>query len=274
MTKQRSGEWESYLRLLDLCYEVAQSLKGTQASIPHIPDCQQLAAKLFWHAASIYWLGQGTHAPVPESLVGGACFYDFASVAVLTRAALETYLTLFEVFLEPQTLDGFEFNHALWQLSGFVVREDLVPSDPSLTEWAARSQREIEEMRSRLCSTQKYSLLSAREKKAALRGRRSRDWSAVARAAGFGEDTIRKMYAYYSGYVHSDGLAGAQIMQAATREEQSRFIQGDMHLVMSILAKMVLGYESKFQEARRTCEGRPADYTLAQVWSEATRRLP
>jgi hypothetical protein len=274
MGKQRGSAWESYLRLLDLCYEVAQSLMGTRASIPHMPDCQQLAAKLFFHAASIYWLGQGTHAPVPISVRGGAYFYDFASIAVLTRAVLETYLTLFEVFLEPETLDEFEFNHALWQLSGFVVREGFVPSDPSMTEWVVRSRREIEEMRSRLCSTKKYLLLSARAKKAARRGRRSRDWSAVARAAGFGEETIQKMYAYYSGYVHSNGLAGAQIMQAATREEQSRFIEGHMHLVMSILAKTVLGYEGKFREARRICEGRPADYTLAQVWSGAANLLP
>jgi len=274
MGKQPSSERESYLRLLDLCYEVAQSLRATQASMPHMPDCQQLALKLFMHAASIHWLAQGTHAPVPESVVGGAYFYDFPSVAVLTRVALDTYLTLFEVFFEPETRDEFEFNHALWQLSGFVVREGVVPSDPGLRDWVAGSEREIEEMRSRLCATQKYASLSSGEKKAVLRGRRGRDWSAVARAAGFAEQTIRRMYAYYSGYVHADGLAGAQIMQAATREEQSRFIEGDMRLVMSMLAKTILGYEAKFQEARRICEGRPADHTLAQVWSEVARRLP
>jgi len=273
MTQRSSIDREPYLRLLDLCYEVAQSLKGTKSTVPHLPDCQQLAGKLFMHAASIWWLAQGTRAPAPES-VGGADFYDFPSVAVLTRVALETYLTLFEVFLEPETRDEFEFNHALWQLSGFVLREGFVPSDPSLGEWAARSEGEIEEMRSRLSTTQKYASLSSREKKAVLRGKRRREWPAVARAAGFGEETIRRMYAYYSGYVHADGLAGAQIMQASTRQEQSRFIEGHMHLVMSILAKMILGYEAKFPEARRICEDRPADCTLAQVYSGVASRLP
>lgn len=273
MIQQATLDLDQYLRLLDLCYEAAQSLKGKQSTMPHMPDCQQLAAKLFMHAASIYWLAQGTRAPAPTSL-GGACFYDFPSIAVLTRAALETYLTLFEVFLEPATTDELEFNHALWQLSGFVLREGWVPQDPTLRDWARESGKEIHAMRSRLENTNKFASLKRGEQKQTLRGIRRRDWAAVAGAAGFGEQTIRLMYAYYSGYVHADGLSGAQIMGAKTAGEQQRFIEGHVRLVMVVLSKMVIGYAKKFPEARAVCTAAPEAYAVAALWSGAASLLP
>src|SRR5260221_10792360 len=141
---------DQYLQLLDLTYEVAQSLKGKKSPDPRLPDCQQLAVKLFFHAATVYQLREeSTKAPVPYSL-NGSSFYDFPSIAVLTRAILETYLTLFEIFFEPSTEDEFEFNHALWLLSGFVIRENFDPSDPTLQEQITKAQKEIQEMRNRL----------------------------------------------------------------------------------------------------------------------------
>ena len=111
---------DEYLQVLDLTFEVAQSLKGKLTEDTRLPDCQQLAAKLFFHCTSAYWLSLGTKAPVAES-AGGANFFDFASITVIARAALETYLTMFEVFIDPIDDDEFEFRHSLWQLSGFIV---------------------------------------------------------------------------------------------------------------------------------------------------------
>lgn len=264
---------DQYLQLLDLAYQVAQSLKGKQSAIPYLPDCQQLAAKLFFHAATIYWLRQGTRAPLRSS-EEGAFFYDFASVAVLTRAALETYLALFEVFLEPTTEDEFEFNHALWQLSGFVIREDFVPSDPTLQNWVADSQKEIQQMRTRLQKTKKFGSLKRGEQRDVLKGKRRRDWPSVAKAAGFGEQTVRLMYAYYSGYVHADGLSGAQIMSAQTAQDQIQFIERHMHTVMIVLSKMIVEYVKKFPEAKAVCDKNADTFYLAEILSGAASRLP
>lgn len=238
-----------------------------------MPDCQQLAAKLFFHAATIYWLRQGTKAPLP-SLEEGAFFYDFPSVTVVTRAALETFLTLFEVFLEPTTEDEAEFNHALWQLSGFIVREDFVPSDPTLQDRVSNSQKEIQQMRTRLRRTKKFNSLTPGQQKDVLRGKRKTDWRKVARAAGFGEQTIRRWYAYYSGYVHADGLSGAQIVSAQTGQDQIEFIQTHMLTVMVMLSKLIIGYAGKFPEARAVCNNNPDTHHLAQVLSGAASLLP
>jgi hypothetical protein len=270
---QEMSTQEQYLELLDLTYEVAQSLEGKLSANPYLPDCQQLAAKLFYHAATIYQLRQGTKTPVPYS-EKGSFFYDFPSVAVLTRAALETYLAMFEVFFEPATDDEFEFSHALWQLSGFIIREKFPLSDPVFQNQVTKSQQEIQEMRERLRHTEKFSSLKHGEQEDVLKGKRRRNWASLARAAGFGEQTIRQIYSYHSGYVHADGLSGTQIVSLKTAQDQIEFIEAHMHTVMIVLSKMILQYAEKFPEAKAMFDKNPGTAHIAKVWSGAASFLP
>ncbi len=274
MSTQPPSTTDQYLQLLDLIYEVAQSLNGKRSPDSRWPDCQQLATKLFFHAATVYWLREtSTKAPVPYSL-SGSSFYDFPSAAVLTRATLETYLTMFEVFFEPTTEDEFEFNHALWLLSGFVIRENFFPSDPTLQSQIANAQKEIQEMRTRLQRTKKYKSLSLDIQKKVLKGEGIRSWKSVAKAAGFGEKTVQRMYAYYSGYVHADGLSGTQIVAARTAQDQIEHIEIHMRTIMIVLSKMIIDYAKKFPEAKAACDKNPDAYYRAEIWSGAASRLP
>jgi len=204
---------------------------------------------------------------------GGSNFYDFPSVTVLARSVLETYLTMFEVFFEPTNDDELKFSHALWQLSGFAIREKFPISDPEYQKQAADFQREIEAMRDRIKSTEKFKSLSSGEQRTVLKGKRKRDWTR-ARAAGFGEQTIRQIYSYQSAYVHADGLSGAQIVSLPTAQDQIEFIEMQMRIVMIVLSKMIIQYAKKFPESRAICDGNPDTFRMAKVWSGAVSLLP
>ncbi len=257
---------DDYLQLLDLAYQVAQSLEGKTSPDPRLYDCNRLATKLFFHAATIYWLSQGTKAPVPGPK--GAFFYDLASVAVITRTALETYLTMFELFFEPVIEGEREYRHALWLLSGFVIREDFIPFDPTLKDRIADLQEEIEEMRARIEGTAVFASLTDRQKKAVLAGKRLPEaFKDRAKAAGFGPETIRTIQQYLSGYVHSDGLSAAQVVAVKTKEEQIAFIESYMRIVMMVLSKMILEYKKMFPSAEAWCMAKPKALLLAEKWS-------
>ncbi len=260
---------KNYLQLLDLTYQVAQSLEGKQAPDHILRDCNELGAKLFFHATTIYWLSQGTKAPVPEP--DGSFFYDFASVTVVTRTLLETYLSMFELFFESVTDDEREFRHALWLLSGFVIREDYVPFDPSFRNRIAKSQQDITKMRTRIRNTLTFASLTEKQKRQVLKGNRSpKKFEERVKAAGFGPDIIRQMYSYFSGYIHSDGLSATQIIQAETKEQQLEYIQGCMNIAMIIMSKMILEYKKLFPSAEAWCIAKPKAFILAEVWSEAS----
>ena len=202
---------EQFLTLLDLAYDVSQSLKGKKVEDPRLPDCQQLAAKVFMHAASIYWLSRGTKAPVPRTIPSGSDFVDFSSIAVLARAALKAYLRLFEVFFEDVSEDEREFRYQLWQLSGMVVREMHMPTHTELTNHVEQSKSYIAEIRRRLSSTHRFRSSSQKQQRAYLEGRPpKRKLEDLAKSAGFNENTVRLIYSYYSAYAHADGLSGIQ----------------------------------------------------------------
>jgi hypothetical protein len=266
---------DHYLGLLDLAYEVAQVLRGTTPPNPWIADCQQLAAKLFFHAATIYCLRQnGTKCPVPTSMEGGSFFYDHASVPIIARSALETYLEMFEVFFEPATDDERNFRHAHWLLSGLIVREGFLPGEPVPPNQVFRSQQEIEELRERIRNTQAFASLSHSQQRQVLRGRSTRHLAERARAAGFSEGYWSIVYPYLSAYAHADGLSGIQIMGAETREEQIRFIDSSMHVaVMPSLSKMILSYADSFHESEAVCNAKPDAFHWANVYSEVARRM-
>jgi len=183
-------------------------------------------------------------------------------------------LTLFEVFFEPKTEDELSFRHAHWQLSGFKIREGLVPSDPVPQDQVYRSQQEIEEMRTRIKSTKVYASLTPKQQKQVLKGNKlPRSRADRAKAAGFSADFYNIVYAYESGYVHADGLSGAQIMQAGTKTEQLQYIDRSMCLVMIVLAKMILDYASKFPETKEVCDANPDTYRRAQMYSETAKHI-
>ena len=273
MTDQPLFTTEDYLSILDLTFEVAKAIKDVLAPDPRLPDCQQLTTKLFLHAASLYWLSNGTKTPAPKSK-GGISFFDFASTAVIVRAALETYLTLFEVFFEPTSDDEFEFRHALWQLSGFIVLEDFVPSDPSLNQDYLQAQQDIAILRQRITQTKHFIQLNSKQKKEILQGKRVRKWHDIAHSAGFGIQFIRRIYALYSSYVHADGLSASQIFAAETADKQREYIQNDMLTLLLLMSKLIVEYTRRFPESKAVCERFPGVYRHAQIWSNVVSQIP
>lgn len=272
MSSESTFTMGQYLELLDLTYQVVDSLKGKRSSDIRWPDCQQLATKLFFHTSTIYWLMQGTRAPVPRS-GRGAFFFDFASIAVLTRAVLETYLTMFEVFFEQKSEDDFEFNHALWLLSGFVLRENIVPTDPKLRGAYVNAQKEISELRNRIQETKRFSRLKPSEQRKVLSGQRKRDWPSLAKESGFSERMIRHIYSYFSSYVHADGLSSTQIVSATTRQDQMTMMKSQMSVVMITMSKLIIAYADRFPEAKTACDMNAGAFHLAQVLSGAANRI-
>lgn len=264
---------KKFLDLLDLSFEVIQSLDGKPSSDYRIPDCQQIATKLYFHASSIYWLTKGTKAPVPKSRKGTS-FIDFASIAVLTRAIFETYLSLFEVFLEEQSEDEFEFNHALWQLAGFSIREGIQPAQPEFQDAYFQAQTDNENIRDRIKRTEKFQSLNRKQQKLVLDGKRIRGRIQVAEAAGFGKQVIRQIYKYYSGYVHSDGLSASQIFEAETSSEQAQSTH--LHLIVTsiVLSKLIVSYYEKYEEARSVCMKHQPVFLDAKAWAEVMAMIP
>jgi len=177
---------------------------------------------------------------------------------------------MFEVFFEDIADDEREFRHAVWQLSGFVIREGTIFQDLVTGDRRAESQREIDKMRTRIRNTAFFVSLTAGQQKAALRGdRQPGAFSGRLRRAGFAPETVHTIRRYLSGFVHSDGLAGAQIIQANSAAQQIAFIESCMRMMMVVISKMILEYKKAFTSAEAWYLAKPQAAHLADVYSGA-----
>jgi hypothetical protein len=275
-----------YLQLLGLTYDVIQSLEGSMRERrrpsgllvvdARWPLCQRLAIKMFFHAATIYQLRQATSAPVSA----GIRFFDHPSARIIARSVLEIYLTMFEVFFEPDTDDLLEFRFAQWQLSSLVRRTDLfrrmAPEDQKYQSEAARLQERIEEMCDRIQRTEAFSSLTLKQQHRALEGKRMppRSRREMLEACGLGVQTFGLLYGAWSSDVHSDELSLASIVDADSQGDQVSHVEATMSAIAMLMARMILDYEETFSEAKRLCNARSDGFSLAQIWAEAAGELP
>ncbi|MBE3117577.1 MAG: hypothetical protein IMZ50_02320 [Candidatus Atribacteria bacterium] len=217
-------------------------------------------------------MNQGTNAPTPTP--EGTHIFDFASAAVVTRAILETYMTMYELFFQPISEDEQEFRHAYWLLSGFVIREKYVSYRPSAMKLFGGLLHEIEELRLRIQKTSHFATLTKKEKERCLAADLPKiSFEKRLEAAGFAPKFTRVAHRYLSGYAHSDGLVAVQIAQAKSEGDQKKYIEGYMHMIMIVMSKMILSYKKMFPSAEAWCMAKPEILRLAEIWSGTTRML-
>jgi hypothetical protein len=268
----------SFVKVLNLYYNVVQSLKGYAPPDSRLVRSHGLAAKLFEHAASAFWLSKGTRVPeLPDVPVD---FFDHGTVTLIARAALETYLVFYYIFLDPRTEDEFEFRFNGWMLAGLAERE----RHPfRLAEHQAQLAAEkplYESFRRAIRQTKTFKSLGGRKNGAktqqmVLKGRKWRfhPWREIAVRAGFGPEYSQSLYAYLSDYAHSGSLAALQVGQAQSRQVQVEFVGSGLRIIMVVLCKMIAGLTERFPKATEGLETDPEARHTCEVLAEAVRRL-
>ncbi len=254
-----------FSRVLNLLYRLSIAVKDTEKD-PQRAEIHSLIAKIFFHAASLVELRKGTRISL-KSLVQETNFFDFASTAVIARSVFETYLTLHEVFVAPVSDDAFRFEYALWKLSGIVLRENYVPSDPAFADDIAKAQQELVDVRTALSSTATFTALTPKQQAEAMKGKRIRQWTEVAQQVGFNETKLRKLYGYFSSYVHADGLSASQVVSAGTAQEQIDHIDFHMRVVLICMSQLVLQLVDKYPEAMEVAASEPEATQVAKLWA-------
>lgn len=138
-----------YSTLLDLFIRLVESQAGRkiESGDEWLNDAQVLATKLFRHLVSMQTLAAG--ATVEHDGIRALFFVDHASVKVVARAALETYLVFFYLYgNSDQSLS--EFRHKTWCLGGLVDRQQFHVSTEEGREVLAREKKQIEELKSKI----------------------------------------------------------------------------------------------------------------------------
>lgn len=114
---------QEYVRLLDLLVRVLRANKGLSVSDGEsLLDAYGLAFKFFCHALTVFYLSRGTNQELPSRKWH---YVDFASIDVITRAALEAFLVFHYVFYASATAEEKDYRYLAYRAEGIDDKQSI-----------------------------------------------------------------------------------------------------------------------------------------------------
>ena len=256
-----------YSTLLDLFIRLVESQAGKKikSGDEWLNDAQVLATKLFRHLVSMQTLAAG--ATVEHDGVPAVFFVDHASVKVVARAALETYLVFFYLYgNSDQSL--CEFRHKTWCLGGLVDRQQYHVSTEQGREVLAREKKKIEELKFEIESSPEICTYTEKQRKKLLEGewRIGNGWADLGVCAGFHEKYFKNIYGYLCGYSHSSYLSALQVGQAQSIADQQMLTQSILGIGVVLMAHFAFSYSAAFNTASAALSANPSAMRVAEKW--------
>ena len=255
-----------FTKLLSLYVRVvnARAGKSIPAEQTWLNHSEVLSVKLAGHLAAMQRLAD------PVELSDGrdsASFIDHASLAVVTRAALETYLVFFHLYgCSDRGLS--EVRHAAWRLGGLADRQKYSAAQPENRRKLEEEAMHIERLRTEIKESSSINQYSSNQQKRLLVGdwRAGMAWWEIGCAAGFHPVYLRNTYNYLCGYSHSSFLSAMQIDQAREPDVQEEFASGMLEVGMMLMAHFVFTYTELFPDTADPLSHDADARAIAEKW--------
>lgn len=256
-----------YTKLLDLFIQLVQS--QADAKIPAgdawLNDAQVLALKLFRHLVSMQTIAAG--ATVNHRGVPAIFFVDHASVKVVTRAALKTYLVFFYLYGSTDR-SLCEFRHKTWKLGGLTDRQKFFVFMAEHREVLSREQESIVALRRQIENSPHITGYTAKQRSKLLEGdwRTGNGWADLGKNAGFHEKYFRNIYGYLCGYSHASYLSALQVGQAQSIDDQKMLTSSILGIGVVLMAHFAFSYSAAFASASAILAANPSAKLIAEKW--------
>lgn len=256
-----------YSTLLGFIIQLVQSQAGQKihSGEEWLNDAQTLSVKLFRHLVSMEQLAEG--ATVDQNNSAPIFFIDHASVKVVTRAALETYLVFFYLYGNADRAVS-EFRHKTWRLGGLIDRQKFHASNPTQQQVLFSEKEQIDALISEIKALPQLQTYPEKLRAQLLKGkwRISNDWSDLGVQAGFCKQYFQEVHGYLSGYSHSSYLSALQEGQAVSIEDQFKLTQEILRVGIAIMAHFAFSYSSTFSSAASVLEKHIEGKRVAEKW--------
>jgi hypothetical protein len=255
---------KEYLKLLETLIKVVEANKGLPAGTDdRVLDAEGLAFKFFGHACSAFYLHRST--TIPETM---SSFFDVGSINVLGRAALETFLVFYYVFVNPSSDQERDFRYLSWLLAGLLERQEFPAHSLSGKALLSSEKKLIAPLQEKLKNhPQLLSLPHKQQKKLIKKGEwRIHSWKDIGLSAGLDETHAKAFYYYLCGFAHAGNLSVLQIRQARTANSQKSLCAATISLIMIAIANMIKSYCKIFPISQSVLTEDTEAATLVEIW--------
>lgn len=230
--------------LIGASIEIGNLIEGKPIpqEVKNVYFAEGLGQKVINHALTIRYLFEGYQLGGLNALFEPKV--DYSSIIVLTRAALETYLTLNYVFVAEEKEELKEFRFLCWDLAGYIERSKFQATTEDHSNLKQSEAQAIESLTNKIKENAVFKSLSPSEQKQALKGewRLNYKWHDLATKAGFSIDYFRQQYKFLCSYAHASRLSVIQIQQNKSFNQQKDMATSAIGTMMVVLAKHMADY--------------------------------
>jgi hypothetical protein len=283
MTQLGTDDKQECRKLLGLLAQVIGANKGsTIGDDDRYLYAEGLANKCFKHTLTALVVSRGMNiADFPSKEIG---VIDVGSVDVLTRAALETFLTFHYIFSAPKTKEEQDYRFWAYKAAGIAERQNLPEKTAEQRQQKAKWKKKLEELHDKLKSNAIFQSLDKNQKEQIFEGKgkwrwkpsckKHLSWREIAIDAGFSKKMLAShMYRYLSGYAHSSSLSILQINQAYENRQEERLVSSAIATINILTANLVREYCELFPKGEAVLSKDLEGKNLVEQWIQIGQRL-
>lgn len=257
---------QDYSTLLKLFVRLVETQAGRSIGKNEewLNDAQVLSVKLFRHLASMQILAAGAQL---RGEAGTAAFIDHASIKVICRAALETYLVFFYVYgQDDESL--CKFRHTTWRLAGLCDRQKFHVTTQEHQDVLSEESSLISQLQAEVQASPWMNKFTPKQQREILKGnwRPAADWNDLGADAGFHPKYFKNVYSYLCSYSHASYLSALQVGQAKSRDTQEQLSQTILGIGVVLMAHFAFSYSGLFGAAKAALHADQESARIAEKW--------
>lgn len=234
---------------------------------PMRTNAHELYAKFFQHVVTAVFLRNSTILQeIPVS------FVDTASINVVARSAMESFITYFYIYVLPSDRQTVEFRYWSWWLSGLLSRQKMAERADSVPENIVAERKEVLSIREKIQGNPVFGTLSNKQQRAMVEEGKWRlpGWGKIAKDTGLNSMLSEMVYSFLSTYAHSESASIMQTSQMYHDRVEGSMADTTIGLLMVLSAKMIEAYIKVFPECETAIT--TADRNFVRQLSEAAGR--
>jgi len=260
---QPEEAYSSFLSMMEKVVE-ANSAKAGPATKDRIYQ-HETFVKFAYHIASILTLETGSRF---SNTTNEKTSYDYSSVIVLFRAALETYLTYYYIYSDVRDSDERTLRFHNWMIDGLNLRQRAdVSFSADLELKKALEAVDIHNSIRIIQSTDAFERLSEKDQHLIVSKRKwlRPGWADIFARTGMAKYWARMLYSVFSAYAHTSSLSIMQFKDATVRNEGKLLTTGLARVILTVCALFIDSYRTDFS-LEVTLEERELEMLEAWIW--------
>jgi len=274
---------QQYERLLDVLFQVMYA--NRELSLSDISDGERLesahtlAFKFYCHALTLLYLSNGTNQELPSLKWA---YVDFASIDVITRAALEAFLIFHHVFFVSVEQEEKDYRYLAYEADGMADRQSMI-AFIGVEKEKQRLAAENKELSDKLALNQIFQSLSPSQKRKVFEGKgmwrlnpitkNLLSWRDIGLKAGFSKFLASYIYSFLCASAHSTGIGIRQTFPTLNKREEEHLYAGTVAIMNVVTANLIREYCELFSKAQAVLGADSEGSSLVEEWIQSGRRL-